>query len=96
MAAATDFPRVTSGYATSSAAYLQGRYGWRYGLPAHAGVVYIAHVRVDGDHHRLRDVIAGAAVSIGVSKLFVTPQSATHSAPVIAPVFLGMRWERSF
>jgi len=77
-------------------ACLQDRYGWKYGLPAHALVAYVSYVRVDTDHHRWRDVAAGAAVSYGISKLFVTPENATHLAPVIGPDFLGMRWERSF
>ncbi|TJY61020.1 phosphatase PAP2 family protein [Sinimarinibacterium sp. CAU 1509] len=90
------FPSGHVGFATSSAAFLQDRYGWKFGLPAYAAVGYIAYVRVDTDHHRWRDVIAGAAVSYGVSKLFVTPEHASHLAPVIGPDFLGMRWERSF
>jgi len=90
------FPSGDAGFVTSSAAFLQDRYGWKYSLPAHALVAYVSYVRVDTDHHRWRDVAAGAAVSYGISKLFVTPENATHLAPVIGPDFLGMRWERSF
>ena len=90
------FPSGHVGFATSSAAFLQDRYGWRYGLPAYAVVGYIASVRVDTDHHRWRDVWAGALVSFGISKLFVTPEHATQIAPVIGPDFLGLRWQRSF
>lgn len=90
------FPSGHAAFVTSSAAFLQDRYGWTYGLPAYAVVAYVAWVRVDTDHHRWRDVIAGAGISYGISKLFVTPESATHLAPVIGPDFLGMRWERSF
>jgi len=90
------FPSGHAGFVTSSAAFLKDRYGWNYGLPAYALVAYVSYVRVDTDHHRWRDVAAGAAVSYGISKLFVTPENATHLAPVIGPDFLGMRWERSF
>lgn len=90
------FPSGHAGFVTSSAAFLQDRYGWKYGLHAYAVVGYVSYVRVDTDHHRWRDVAAGAAVSYGISKLFVTPQNATHIAPVIGPDFLGLRWERSF
>lgn len=90
------FPSGHVAFVTSSAAFLQDRYGWEYGVPAYAVVAYVAHVRVDTDHHRWRDVIAAAALSIGVSKLFVTPENATYLAPVIGPDFLGLRWERSF
>lgn len=90
------FPSGHTGFVTSSAAFLQDRYGWRYGLPAYAVVGYVGWSRVDTEHHRWRDIIAGAAVSIGISKLFVTPDHAAYVAPVIGPDFLGMRWERSF
>lgn len=90
------FPSGHTGFVTSSAAFLQDRYGWKYGLPAYALVGYVGWVRVDTDHHKWRDVIAGAAVSYGISKLFVTPHKAGYLAPIIGPDFLGMRWERSF
>lgn len=90
------FPSGHVAFVTTSAAFLQDRYGWKYGLPAYLVVGYVAYVRVDTDHHRWRDVIAGAALSWGVSKLFVTPEHATHLAPVIGPDFIGIRWERSF
>lgn len=90
------FPSGHTGFATSSAAYLQDRYGWKYGLPAYAVVGYIAQVRVDTGHHHWRDVIAAVGVSMGISKLFVTPEEATYIAPIIGPDFLGLRWERSF
>ncbi len=90
------FPSGHAGFVTSSAAFLQDRYGWKYGVPAYAVVAYVSYVRVDEEHHRWRDVVAGAAVSYGISKLFVTPQNATHIAPVIGPDWLGLRWERSF
>lgn len=90
------FPSGHAGFVTSSAAFLQDRYGWKYGLPAYALVGYVTYVRVDTNHHRWRDVAAGAAVSFSISKLFVTPENATHIAPVIGPDFLGLRWERSF
>lgn len=90
------FPSGHIGFVMPSAAFLDDRYGWKYGLPAYAATTYVAWVRVDTDHHRWRDVIASAAVSYGLSKLFVTPQNATHIAPVIGPDWLGLRWERSF
>jgi membrane-associated phospholipid phosphatase len=90
------FPSGHAAFVTSSAAFLQDRYGWKYGLPAYALVGYVSYVRVDTGHHRWRDVAAGAVVSFGISKLFVTPQHATHIAPLVGPDFLGLRWERSF
>lgn len=90
------FPSGHAGFVFSGAAFLQDRYGWQYGVPAYVLASAVAYERVDRHHHRARDVIAGAALSIGISKLFVTPENATHLAPVIGPDFLGMRWQRSF
>jgi membrane-associated phospholipid phosphatase len=90
------FPSGHVGFMTSNAAFLQDRFGWKFGVPAYLLTGYVAWVRVDSDHHRWRDVAAAAALSYGVSKLFVTPHNATHLAPIIGPDFMGMRWERSF
>ena len=88
-----------SGHVTlvvSGAAFLQDRYGWKYGAPAYALSAYVAWLRVDTGHHYWRDAVGGAALGYGVSKLFVTPQNATHIAPIIGPEFIGMRWQRSY
>lgn len=90
------FPSGHAGFMTSSAAFLQDRYGWKYGVPAYLLTGYVSWVRVDTEHHRWRDVIAGAALSFSVSKLLVTPQNAPHITPVIGPDSVGLRWERSF
>lgn len=90
------FPSGHTAFMTSNAAFLQDRFGWKFGVPAYVMTAYVAWVRVDTDHHRWRDVFAGAALSYSVSKLFVTPHDATYLAPIIGPEFLGMRWQRSF
>jgi membrane-associated phospholipid phosphatase len=90
------FPSGHVALVVSGAAFLQDRYGWRYGAPAYALSAYVAWLRVDTGHHRWRDAIGGAALAIGVSKLFVTPQNATQLAPVIGPDFIGLRWGRSY
>lgn len=90
------FPSGHVAFVTSGAAFLQDRYGWKYGVPAYLLSGYVAWVRVDTGHHRWRDAIGGGALAFGASKLFVTPQHATHIAPVIGPDFIGLRWERSF
>lgn len=90
------FPSGHAAFVTAQAAFLQDRFGWRYGLPAYLLVGYVSWVRVDTDHHHWRDIIAGVALSAGVSRLFVTPHDATYIAPVIGPDWLGLRIERSF
>ncbi len=90
------FPSGHTAFAASGAAFLTERYGWQYGLGAWALTGFVAYTRVDEREHRWRDVAAGAALSYGISKLFVTPENATHIAPVIGPGFIGLRWERSW
>lgn len=83
-------------FIVSGAAFLDERYGWHYGLSAYLLSAYVAYVRIDEGAHVARDVIAGAALSYGVARLFVTPEPATHLAPVIGPDWLGLRWQRSW
>ena len=90
------FPSGHVSFVVSGAAFLQDRYGWKYGLPAYLLAGYVASERVRDDKHHWRDVIAASALSFGVAKLFVTPENATHLAPIIGPDFIGLRWERSF
>lgn len=90
------FPSGHVATVTSGAAFLDRRYGWKWGLPGYLASAYVAYVRVDDDKHHWRDAIAGAAVAYGIAWLTVTPEHATSLAPIIGPEFLGLRWQRSF
>jgi hypothetical protein len=90
------FPSGHVGFAASGASFLEERYGWQYGVPAWLLTGYVAWVRVDNGDHHWRDVVASSVVCYGLGKLFVTPENATHLAPVIGPDYLGLRWERSW
>ena len=90
------FPSGHVTLAASGAAFLTERYGWEYGIGAWALTGFVAYSRVDEGYHHWWDVVGGAALSYGISKLFVTPQSATHIAPIVGPDFIGLRWERSW
>jgi membrane-associated phospholipid phosphatase len=90
------FPSGHVAFVASGASFLQERYGWRYGIPAWLLTGYVAANRVQNDHHHWRDVVASGVLAYGVGKFFVTPELATHLAPVIGPDFMGMRFERSF
>ena len=90
------FPSGHAGFVFSQAAFLEERYGWKYGVPALVLASAVSYIRVREDKHHWRDVIVGGALSYGVALLTVTPEHATHLAPIIGPDFLGLRWERSF
>jgi membrane-associated phospholipid phosphatase len=90
------FPSGHAGFVFSQAAFLQERYGWKFGMPALVLATAVSYVRVHEDKHHWRDVIAGGALAYGVALLTVTPEKATQLAPIVGPDFLGIRFERSF
>jgi membrane-associated phospholipid phosphatase len=90
------FPSGHAGFLYSQSAFLQYRYGWKYGVPAFVVATAINTIRVREDKHYWRDVIAAGGVSYGISLLFVTPDDATYIAPIVGPDWLGIRFERSF
>ena len=90
------FPSGHAGFMFSQAGFLQERYGWAYGGPAIAIAAAVSYIRVREDKHYWRDVIAGGALGYGVAMLTVTPEKATHLAPIIGPDWIGIRFERSF
>jgi membrane-associated phospholipid phosphatase len=90
------FPSGHVAFAASGASFLEERYGWEYGVPAWLLTGFVAYVRVDNNDHHWRDVVASSVLAYGIGKLFVTPENATHLAPVIGPEFIGMRWQRSW
>jgi hypothetical protein len=92
------FPSGHMSFIVSGGAFLQERYGYRWGVPAHLMSAYVAYVRVETGHHRWRDVIAAAALSYGVSRIFVTPyETEVAVAPLVSEdgtlgVQLGYAW----
>jgi membrane-associated phospholipid phosphatase len=90
------FPSGHAGFLFAQAAFLQERYGWKYGMPAFLVASGVSYIRVREDKHRWRDVIAGGGLAYGVSFLTVTPLGAMHLAPVVGPDWIGIRFQRSF
>ena len=90
------FPSGHAGFVFSQAAFLQERYGWRYGAPALVLASAVSYIRVREGKHYWRDVVTGGALGYGVALLTVTPFNAVHLAPVVGPDWLGIRFQRSF
>ncbi|MDR1477027.1 MAG: phosphatase PAP2 family protein [Rickettsiales bacterium] len=67
----SSFPSGHTSFAFSGAAYWQTRYGWGIGAPMYAAASYVGWTRVDAGKHRWPDVLAGAALGIGINLLFV-------------------------
>lgn len=67
------FPSGHTANAFTAAAYMDHRYGWKYGLPSYLAAGFVAYSRVHADKHDIKDVIGGALLSWTVSNLFVSP-----------------------
>lgn len=64
------FPSGHTSVAFVSAAFLQKRYGWEYGIPAYLLAGYVGYTRIEANKHDGVDVVAGAAIGIGMGYLF--------------------------
>lgn len=67
------FPSGHTSVAFCSAAFIQRRYGWTYGIPAYALASYVGYSRIKANKHDGWDVLAGAISGIGISYLFTKP-----------------------
>ena len=67
------FPSLHTGTSFASAAFIQRRYGWEWGIPSYAVAAYVGWSRVYGKKHDWWDVAAGAALGIGSAYLFTRP-----------------------
>ena len=66
------FPSGHSSIAFASSTYMWKRYGAIYGVPASLIAGFVGYSRVKTKNHYTRDVVAGAALGIGVGLLMTT------------------------
>lgn len=68
------FPSGHTSSAFSGAAFVQKRYGWKYGWIAYtlASIVGVSRMEGPDGYHNFWDVVGGAAVGIGSSYLYTT------------------------
>lgn len=64
------FPSGHTTAAFSSAAFMQKRYGWKYGLPGYLLASYVGWTRIHADKHDIWDVMAGAAIGTISAQIF--------------------------
>lgn len=72
------FPSGHTSTTFQSAAFIQKRYGWEYGIPAYALAGFTGYSRINAQKHDGWDVLAGAVVGIGSAYLFTTPYQREH------------------
>ncbi len=68
------FPSGHTSVTFATAAFLQRRYGWAFGVPAYALATYTAWGRVFSKNHHWWDCVAGAAIGAGSAYLFTRPK----------------------
>lgn len=72
----TDNFSFPSGHTTSAfcgAAFIQRRYGWKYGIPSYLLASYVGYTRIEAKKHDGWDVLAGASIGIGSAYFFTKP-----------------------
>ena len=67
------FPSGHTTSAFSGAAFIERRFGWKYGIPAYAMASFVGYSRIQAKRHDGWDVLGGAIVGIGTSYLFTKP-----------------------
>ncbi|SDQ96367.1 phosphatase PAP2 family protein [Flagellimonas zhangzhouensis] len=67
------FPSGHTSTTFQSAAFLQKRYGWKFGVPGYVLAAFTGYTRIKAHKHDGWDVLAGALVGIGSSYLFTSP-----------------------
>lgn len=72
------FPSGHTSTTFQSAAFIQRRYGSKYGVPAYVLAGFTGYSRINAQKHDGWDVLAGAAVGIGSAYLFTTPYQKEH------------------
>lgn len=97
------FPSRHAAVAFSAAAFLDQRYGQEYKawVPAAYGVAALTGVaRVESDRHRWVDVLAGAALGWGSTRLWTTPDAHARTSSRLsvlpAPGGLAIGWAAVF
>lgn len=76
------FPSGHTAFTFASAAYMQRRYGWKFGAPAYAIASFVGWGRVYAKRHHVWDVVAGGAIGAGFAYLFTTPFAKNHNLAV--------------
>lgn len=87
------FPSMHSTVGFATAAFVQRRYGWKWGAPAYAVATYTAVGRVIAKKHHWWDCVAGAAIGAASAYIFTTPWAQKHEfavAPVASETDMGL------
>ena len=79
------FPSMHTSVSFTGAAFIQRRYGWKWGIPAYAVAAYVGWSRTYGKKHDWWDVAAGTAIGVGSAYIFTRSFAKKHNLS-ISPV----------
>lgn len=82
------FPSTHTSVSFQGAAFLQRRYGWKFGAPAYAVSAYVGWGRIYARKHDIWDVLAGAALGAGSAYIYTRPFARKHEL-TLAPAVMG-------
>lgn len=80
------FPSTHTSVAFQGAAFLQQRYGWKFGLPAYAISTYVSWGRIYTKNHDIWDVLGGAALGAASGYIFTRPFAKKHELSIYPTV----------
>ena len=84
------FPSGHTSVSFQGTAFIQKRYGWKYGASAYVAASFVGYSRVHADKHYVEDVIAGAAIGILNSYYFTTPYKGITLTPIAGNGMYGI------
>ena len=83
----------------TGAAFIQRRYGWKWGIPAYAVASYVGWSRTYAKKHDWWDVVAGAALGAGSAYIFTRPFAEKHNlsiSPIASDKHFGIYASMTF
>lgn len=86
------FPSGHTASAFAGAAFLERRYGWRYGGPAYGAAAFVGYSRVEARRHFTSDVLVGGALGIGANILFTKRHRNVTLVPMPGGVGVAIVW----
>lgn len=93
------FPSMHTSVSFTGAAFIQRRYGWKWGIPAYAIASYVGWSRTYAKKHDWWDVVAGAALGAGSAYIFTRPFATKHNlsiSPVASDKHFGIYASMTF
>lgn len=85
------FPSNHTSVSFTGAAFIQRRYGWKWGIPSYLLSAYIGWGRVYSKQHDWWDVAGGAAIGTASAYIFTRPYARKHNL-TLAPTSIGGKY----